>query len=64
MAYSGHNSELSIDNCSTAAEMGDRARAEWAKKWGTAVPLSVGELRRSLTQRRLGRGLPPYQVAS
>jgi len=29
-----------------------------------AVPLSVGELGAHLTQYRLGRGLPPYQVAS
>ena len=28
-----------------------------------AVPL-LGELRPDLTQRRLGRGVPPYQVAS
>jgi len=28
---------------SAAAEMGDRARAKWAEKWGgVAVPLSVG----------------------
>ena len=29
-----------------------------------AVPLIGGELRLHLTQRRLGQGLPPYQVAS
>jgi len=32
---------------------------------GAAVPLSLeSELGPHLTQRRLGRGLPPYQVAS
>jgi len=34
-------------------------------KWvGVAVPLSEGDLGTHLTQCRLGRGLPPYQVAS
>ena len=34
---------LNMSNKSSAvAEMGDRARAKWAKKWGAAVPLSVG----------------------
>ena len=32
------------------------------KKWGGCAPL--GELGLHLTQCRLGRGLPPYQVAS
>jgi len=27
---------------SAVAEMGDRAGAKWAKKWGAAVTLSVG----------------------
>jgi len=31
---------------------------------GGAVPLSMGELGPHLTQCGLGRGLPPYQVAS
>jgi len=37
----------------------------WAEKVGeAAVPLSVGELDLHLAQCGLGRGLPPYQVAS
>ena len=35
----------------------------WAKNWGGAVPL-LQELGPHLTQCRLGRRLPPYQVAS
>jgi len=46
------------------AKMGDRGGAVGLKVEGAAVPLSVGELGRHLTQCRLGRGLPPYQVAS
>jgi len=43
-------------NSSAVAQMGDRARAKWAEKWRTAVPLSVvGELGPHLTQCRLGR---------
>jgi len=34
------------------------------KSGGAAVPLSVGELGSHLTQCHLGRGLPPYQMAS
>jgi len=34
------------------------------KSAGAAVPISVGELDLHLTQCRLGRGLPPYQVVS
>ena len=34
------------------------------KSGGASVPLSVGELGLHLTQCRLGRGLPPYQVAT
>ena len=38
---------------------------QWAEKWGAAVPLCVeGELDLHLTQCRVGRGLPPYQVVS
>jgi len=34
---------VAVKNKSSAvAEMGDRARAKWAEKWGAAVPLSVG----------------------
>ena len=51
------------NNCSAAAEMGDRGRANWAEKVGAAVPLSV-QGAPHLTQCRLGRGLPPYQLAS
>jgi len=44
--------------------MGDRlATIDMSRKsGGTAVPLSVEELGHHLTQCRLGRGLPPYQV--
>jgi len=52
---------------SAVAEMGERARARWADKWGGAVvPLSVGarKLGPHLTQCGLGQGLPPYQAAS
>jgi len=49
-------------------QMGDRARAKWAKKWRgeAAVLLSVGEgkLVPHLTQCHLGRGLSVYQVVS
>jgi len=34
------------------------------KSEGADVPLSVGELSPHLTHCRLGRDLPPYQVAS
>jgi len=45
--------------------MGDRARAKWSKSGrGAAVPLSVGRAGYHLTQCRLVRGLPSYQVAS
>jgi len=49
---------------SAVVEMGDRATAKWAEKCGGAVPLAVGELGPHLTRYPLGRGLPPYQVAS
>jgi len=50
---------------SAVAEMGDRlATIDVGRKVGNAVPLSVGELGPHVTQRRLGRGLPPCQVAS
>jgi len=45
--------------------MGDRlATLDMGRKVGAAVPLSVGELGPHLTQCRLDRGLPPYQVES
>jgi len=46
--------------------MGDRARAKWAKKRaGLLCPFLWGQggLGFHLTQCRLGRGIPPYQVA-
>jgi len=43
--------------------MGDRARAV-GRKVGAAVSLSVGGLGPDITQYGLGRGLPPYQLAS
>ena len=36
----------------------------WAEKWGTAVPLSLGEAGSSSNIMWLGRGLPLYQVVS
>jgi len=48
-----------------AAEMGDcLAKIDMGQKVGDAVPLSVGELGPHLTQYRMGRGLPLYQVTS
>jgi len=45
--------------------MGDRVRAKCAEKWGLGCcAFSVGELGPHLTQCRLSRGLPPYQVVS
>ena len=50
---------------SAVAEMGDRlAIIDIDQKEGAAVPLSGGELDPHPTQCGLGRGLPPYQVAS
>ena len=51
---------------SAVAEMGDcLATIGISRKMGdAAVLLSVGELGPHLTQCRLGRGIPPYQVAS
>jgi len=50
----------------SVAEMGDRARAKWAEKCvgGCCAPFRGGELGSHLTQCRLGRGLPLYQVVS
>ena len=54
------------NNSSAVGEMSDRlATIDKARKVcmvEAAVPLSVGELGPCLTQCRLGRGLPPYQV--
>jgi len=51
---------------SAVAEMGDSlATINIAKNWERLCPLFPGgELDPHLTQSRLGRGLPPYQVAS
>jgi len=51
---------------SAVAEMGDRlATIGMGRKLGAAVPLSGGGgLGPHLTQSRLGRGLPLYQLAS
>ena len=54
-----------LNKSSAAAEMGDRlATINMGRKVVAAVSLSVGELGPHLTQCGLGRGLPPYQVAS
>ena len=50
---------------SAVAKMGERlATIYMDQKVGDGVPLSWGELGPYLTQRGLGRGLSPYQVAS
>jgi len=36
-----HETFRKHNKSSAVAEMGDRARAKWAEKWGTAVPLSI-----------------------
>jgi len=54
----GHN------KCSAAAEMSDHfAATDMGRKERAAVPL-LRELGPHLTQYGLGRGLPPYQLAS
>ena len=52
-----------LNKSSAVAEMGDRARENWAEKWGLLSPF-VGELGPHLIQCRTGRGLPPHKVAS
>ena len=49
---------------SAVAEMGDRGRAKWAEKWGGCCATFRGGAGSSSNTVRLGRGLPPYQVAS
>jgi len=51
---------------SAVAEMGDRLATDTGRKvgMGCCAPFSGGELGPHLTQCRLGRDLPPYQVAS
>jgi len=49
---------------SAVADMGDRlATIHMGRKLGGCAPFGVGELGPNLTQRGLGRGLPPYHVA-
>jgi len=56
---------LVTNKCSAVAEMGDYlATVDIGPKVGAAVHLSLGQLDPHLTQCRLGRGLPSYQVAS
>jgi len=54
------------NHSSEAAEMGDRlATIDMGQKVGRLLgPFPWGEVGFCLTQCRLGRGLPPYQVAS
>jgi len=50
---------------SAITEMGDRlATTDTGRKVGDCCPFWVGNLVPHLTQCGLGRGLPPYQVAS
>jgi len=59
---SGEDLSRYSNKCSAAAETGDRARAKWTEKWeGVLAPLRGERLGPYLRQRRLGRGLPPYQ---
>ena len=55
-----------IDKCLAVAEMGNcLATIDMGRKEGvTAVAIRGGELGPHLIQCGLGRGLPPYQVAS
>ena len=53
-----------LNKSSAVAEMGDRGHNRHDAKTGGCAPFRCGELRPHLTQRRLGLGLPPYQVAS
>jgi len=52
----------SFNKSSAVADMGDRARAKWAEKWGGLLCSLFGSPH--LTQCRLGWGLSPYQVVS
>ena len=56
-----------LNKSSAVTEMGDRlATIDMGRKLmgGCAAPVFGGELGLHLTQCRLDRGLPPYQVAS
>jgi len=44
--------------------MCDRAKAKWAEKWGSAVPLSMCELGPGLTQCYMSPGPRPTSVPS
>jgi len=58
-------SDAKINKSSAVAEMGDRlATIGMGRKWGGAAVAAGSPLGPRLTQSRLGRGLPPYQVAS
>jgi len=55
----------SENKCSAVAEMGDRLTTiAMGRKLGDLLPFGEGELGSHVTQCRLGRALPPYQVAS
>jgi len=58
------NSLSSFNKSSAVAETGDHARAKWVEKYGPAVIFPWGGASHHVTQCRLCRGLPPYQVAS
>ena len=52
------------NKCSAVAEMGDRlATIDMGRKLGGYVPFGAAGVDRHVTQCRLGRGLPSYQVA-
>jgi len=64
-----NNYDVTINNSLVVAEMGDSlATTDMVRKVGAAVTLSPsggrGWLGPHLTQCRIGRGLPPYQVVS
>ena len=52
-----------MDKSLEVAEMSDHLAIDMDRKLG-AVPIFGGKLGPRLTQCRLGRGLPPYQVAA
>jgi len=52
-----------LNKSSAVAEMGDRLATTWAEKRGRCYT-PIGVIGSHLTQCGLGRGLPPYQLAS
>jgi len=59
------NIKITNNKSAVVAEMGDLlVTIDMGRKLGAAVPLCVGWLGPHLTQCRLDRDLPPYQVAS